>query len=924
MRNGRGGVLAALLSVLAGCEVSSDRAAGSSAQQQALSTVPQSLRVHGLASGEGAQSKTTIATGDGEWLVLWQDARAERSRLRDLYAARVWFDGGLRDPLGIPLSAAPTDMIDFTRGAAVALWTGSAWDVAWVETEEGGPVSEGRLLRATLWPDGGVAQRTVVQGAQFQIRLQDLHLVPTGGVPALTYTSELEVMGSFERRAPHRLGLLAPGGHHAVWDGQRVLVTFADGLGGLHGASVDADGGLIVGADGGFRWTVQATGVTAGHVSVASPDAGVLVAYPRQVGTTSTPISINGVLVLGPSLVASPPTGSVLATTTSTNLAAIEVDLAWAESRWLVSWQSSTEAFARDLAPSGASAPFRIAAAVTNVSGPHHIATAPGQLAVVASHYVGADPYWATLERYSLATRVGSGQRRLSHTVAEAAPGVACGATTCMAGYTEQQERFVAPIRVALVDFDGGLQASIAVQSSAKSERPLIAAIDGGFVVSAAYTSASSLGSTRVFVSTALTEWGGNSSNAYATNDVASSGDSAIRFGRLATMLQRELLPSGAGATAMIPSFGPVAVGTRQRDALGVFHALDGGAIVSVLMRADGGLGVTAVLSDPMGLHGLRKPAVASDGVRYLVTWEEPADGGRAIIGRFVAADGGAGPGPFPVSSRAGWHRAPAATFVNGRYLVGWEYAEEQFAQADLQYVLLDREGRPQADPFGGIVADSPAFEHGLTVAPLGTDGVLATWVRVDEPPLPGAEAYLSFIPVQPEPPDAGAGGGAAGGSAGGAGGGSAGGASGGSAGGGSAGGASGGGTSGGQAGGGSAGGASGGSAGGGFAGGASGGFAGGSSGGFAGGASGGGSGGGASGGFAGGASGGFAGGASGGSAGGASGGSSGSAGGASNEPSTSGCGCSGPVAGESAWLFGALALALRRRRVSVPVRPTE
>ncbi|HVJ20918.1 MAG TPA: hypothetical protein VM686_36160 [Polyangiaceae bacterium] len=67
------------------------------------------------------------------------------------------------------------------------------------------------------------------------------------------------------------------------------------------------------------------------------------------------------------------------------------------------------------------------------------------------------------------------------------------------------------------------------------------------------------------------------------------------------------------------------------------------------------------------------EPDVASDGSRWLVTWEDRRNGYSAIYAGFVEADGSVSkPGGFPVSTLDGPQLSPQVVFGGDRYLVVW------------------------------------------------------------------------------------------------------------------------------------------------------------------------------------------------------------------------------------------------------------
>lgn len=140
-----------------------------------------------------AQRMPVIAASDAGWLVVWEDLRHALYRGVDLYAARVLFDGGVLDPLGIPVVTAPGDQLDPT-----VTFNGENYVVAWRDQRNGG----NHTWAAFVSPAGQVGgERRLVPGnngdqlnpraasngeltliAWEQVSLQAVRLLNDGGV----------------------------------------------------------------------------------------------------------------------------------------------------------------------------------------------------------------------------------------------------------------------------------------------------------------------------------------------------------------------------------------------------------------------------------------------------------------------------------------------------------------------------------------------------------------------------------------------------------------------------------------------------------------------------------------------------------------------------------------------------------------------
>ncbi len=122
----RGKVVAtALVLSLSACQSATEPPALSSVRQAAVGS---EVLVNDPPTGAPSLSQSTpaIAAGPDRWLVVWTDERAEAVRGRDIYGARVFFDGGVLDPTGFPISAAFGDQywptVEYSNGTFRVVW----------------------------------------------------------------------------------------------------------------------------------------------------------------------------------------------------------------------------------------------------------------------------------------------------------------------------------------------------------------------------------------------------------------------------------------------------------------------------------------------------------------------------------------------------------------------------------------------------------------------------------------------------------------------------------------------------------------------------------------------------------------------------------------------------------------------------------
>lgn len=97
-----------------------------------------------VATGAPGAGAPSVAWGGGDWLVVWDDARAGGS---DIYAARVAADGTVRDPGGIVVSSVPIAQV-----APRAAWGQDSWLIVWLDNRSG--AFAWYVYGARLAPDG--------------------------------------------------------------------------------------------------------------------------------------------------------------------------------------------------------------------------------------------------------------------------------------------------------------------------------------------------------------------------------------------------------------------------------------------------------------------------------------------------------------------------------------------------------------------------------------------------------------------------------------------------------------------------------------------------------------------------------------------------------------------------------------------------
>jgi len=126
---------------------------------------------------------------------------------------------------------------------------------------------------------------------------------------------------------------------------------------------------------------------------------------------------------------------------------------------------------------------------------------------------------------------------------------------------------------------------------------------------------------------------------------------------------------------------------------------------------------------------GSRHPAVAFDGSRFLVVWEEPAlDGSTDIRGARVSATGKLlDTASLPVSTAPGAQRTPAVAFAAGRFWVVWEDTREGSAGGADVYGARVRYTGTCEDPGGLRLSPLEGAQRTPQVSSVG-ENVLVVW----------------------------------------------------------------------------------------------------------------------------------------------------------------------------------------------------
>jgi hypothetical protein len=197
-----------------------------------------------IAAAPNAQIKPTVAAGEGLWLVVWEDDRAEAERPR-IHGQRVTGDGSLR---GDSFRISDTGDASSHWNAAAA-YGGSTFLVAW---HRGAPTGGGQLLGSFVSGRGEVA-------TPGDLPLSDRRLFAGGERASMTYSAS----------AARFLVAWRPEGHMTV-------------RGSLIAPATGTSSAFEIAA--GTRPFPTNAGVAAGASSTA------LAAYPRAVPLTTAPV----------------------------------------------------------------------------------------------------------------------------------------------------------------------------------------------------------------------------------------------------------------------------------------------------------------------------------------------------------------------------------------------------------------------------------------------------------------------------------------------------------------------------------------------------------------------------------------------------------------------------------------------------------
>ncbi|MCC6336136.1 MAG: hypothetical protein IT380_19390 [Myxococcales bacterium] len=119
-------------------------------------------------------------------------------------------------------------------------------------------------------------------------------------------------------------------------------------------------------------------------------------------------------------------------------------------------------------------------------------------------------------------------------------------------------------------------------------------------------------------------------------------------------------------------------------------------------------------------------PAVASDGVNFLVVWEDHRNGQGDVFAARVGLDGGVlDPGGFAVAVEPAHQHAPAVAFDGTQFVVAWE-DERGDGGSDI-YAARVSTGGVVLDPAGFPVSSGPRDQYSPRLAP-STSGSLVVW----------------------------------------------------------------------------------------------------------------------------------------------------------------------------------------------------
>jgi len=220
-----------------------------------------------------------------------------------------------------------------------------------------------------------------------------------------------------------------------------------------------------------------------------------------------------------------------------------------------------------------------------------------------------------------------------------------------------------------------------------------------------------------------------------------------------------ELVPgSGFGSTSGSDDMDIAAGGGIL---LAVWHgSLDGAPTLHALRLAPGGTPLDAAplpLTETADSYST-KPSVAYDGTRFLVVWQERADGAISdymkVLGLRIGVDGTVlDAAPFVIcdadTGTLSPEPTPSAAGVDGTFLVAWTDARFSEDYPDIYAARIDGATGALDVPNGFVVAASDVDLGGVRVASDGT-GFLAVWEQ-DESDSSSAHEDVVAASVSPE-----------------------------------------------------------------------------------------------------------------------------------------------------------------------------
>jgi hypothetical protein len=144
-------------------------------------------------------------------------------------------------------------------------------------------------------------------------------------------------------------------------------------------------------------------------------------------------------------------------------------------------------------------------------------------------------------------------------------------------------------------------------------------------------------------------------------------------------------------------------------------------------------------------------PAVASDGVRLLIVWNETDGSSTKVRGLLVTREGTPAGAPFEIFAGAQYVSTPAAIFANGEYLVARLERGPNDLLRRLVATHVSRDGVPRGDRV--VVSDTATFSSEVSLTTDGTNvGILYDGGYEPEPT--GKMGFLTPAGLAPLTPD--------------------------------------------------------------------------------------------------------------------------------------------------------------------------